>query len=47
MQGGAKSRVPYCNEAQVGQMVRVMGGGGGGDVVKLLVWVGWLHGMDG
>ena len=30
-------------------MDRVMGGGGGGggDVVKLLVWVGWLHGMDG
>ena len=47
MQGGAKSRVPYCNEAQVGQMVRVMGGGGGGDVEKLLVWVGCLHGMDG
>ena len=47
MQGGAKSRVPYCNEAQVGQMDRVMGGDGGGGVVKLLVWVGCLHGMDG
>ena len=46
MQGRAKSQVQFCNEAQVGQMVRVMGGGGG-DVVKLLVWVGWLHGMDG